>query len=110
MRTRYYPCGLERLFILDLHCRLGLYIWSSRNHAKGEFKKRDKAKSTKKKQTIPKTNQSIYMRRLGNELLLPRVNLTFRLVAFELLALLIIQKLRAWAIAILSLLEKNVCF
>ena len=46
------------------------------------------------------------MRRLGNELLLPRVNLTFRLVAFELLALLIIQKLRAWAIAILSFLEK----
>ena len=47
--SKYYPCGLERLSILDLHCRLGLYRRSSRNRAKDEFKKRVEANSTKKK-------------------------------------------------------------
>ena len=46
------------------------------------------------------------MIRLRNELLLLITKRTFRLVVFEELALLTFLKLRAWAIAILSFLEK----
>ena len=106
---KYYPFGLERLSIFDLHCRLGLYRRSSRNCAKVEFKKRDEANSTEK-QAIPKINQSIYMIRLRNELLLLRAKLTFRLVVFEDFVLLIFLKLRAWAIAISCLSWKKCLF
>ena len=92
--SKYYPCGLERLSILDLHCRFGL-IGGQVEMRQSRIQKRDEENSTKKKQAISKLNQAIYMVRYRIRLLLLRAKLTLGLDAFDCLTCLTFLKLRA---------------